>query len=89
MIAVLTTSNDVSDAEVLPELLDQTDDPIHQVSTDGAYDTKECHDAIQKRGARVAIPPRENAVLWPNQPGDIPHPRSTILGKIRSKGRKE
>ena len=34
-----------------------------QVSADGAYDTIGCHQALAGRGAKVAIPPRETAVI--------------------------
>ena len=30
-------------------------------ATDGAYDTRKCHDAIAERGAAAVIPPRRNA----------------------------
>ena len=73
--AELTTSN-VGDAPLLPELLDQipTDQEIASVTapfhglqanrcraTDGAFDTRKCHDAIAARGAAAIIPPRKNA----------------------------
>lgn len=44
----------------MPDLLQQTQDPIHQVSADGAYDTFGCHGAITERGANVVILPKEN-----------------------------
>ena len=47
---------------MLPELLDQN--PPHQeiasVTTDGAFDTRKCHDAIAARGPAAIIPPRKN-----------------------------
>ncbi|MBF0401467.1 MAG: IS5 family transposase [Magnetococcales bacterium] len=89
IVAVMTTSNDIGDGETLPDLLDQVDDPIRQVSADGAYDTKGCHDAIRARGACAAIPPRENAVTWPDKPGEPPHPRNQILERIDLVGRKK
>jgi len=49
---------------MLPPLLDQIDEPIASVTTDGAYDTVNCYDAILKRQANVIIPPRSNAALW-------------------------
>ncbi len=44
--AELSLSN-VSDAEVLPNLLKQTRRKIIEISGDGAYDTRHCHDAIR------------------------------------------
>lgn len=89
IVAVETTANSVIDSEVLPNLLDQVEDPINQVSADGAYDTKGCYAAIQNKDARAAIPPRENAVEWPVESGDLPHQRNQIMEEIEKKGRKE
>ena len=43
---------------------------MHCRATDGAYDTRKCHDAIAARNAQAVIPPRKNAKPWkPNTPG--------------------
>jgi len=84
--AELTTS-DVGDAPMLPELLDQIppDQEIASVTapsrglhanhcraTDGAFDTRKCHDAIAARGVAAIIPPRKNAKPWkPDSPGAV------------------
>jgi len=84
--AELTTS-DVGDAPMLPELLDQIppDQEIASVTapsrglhanhcraTDGAFDTRRCHDAIAACGAAAIIPPRKNAKPWkPDSPGAV------------------
>lgn len=44
--AELSLSN-VTDAEVLPNLLKQTRSKIIEISGDGAYDTRGCYDAIR------------------------------------------
>jgi hypothetical protein len=64
--AVEVTSNEVGDAPMLPELLNQIplDQEIASVTADGAYDTRKCHDAIAERGAHAVIPPRKNAKPW-------------------------
>ena len=51
---------------MLPELLDQIppDQHIGSVTADGAYDTRNCHDAIAERQASAVIPPRKNAKPW-------------------------
>ena len=61
----VTTSN-VGDARMLPESLDQipADQTIRSVTTDGAYDTGKCHDAIAARGAHAVIPPSKNGKPW-------------------------
>jgi hypothetical protein len=44
-------------------VLEEVDEPLEQISGDGAYDTQGCYGAIEQRGARAIIPPRENAVV--------------------------
>ncbi len=65
--AMLLTHQDVGDAEVLPDLLEQLPPgtPVAIVGGDGAYDTKSCHAAIAVTGAQPSIPPREGAMPWP------------------------
>lgn len=64
--AIEVTSNAIGDAPMLPQLLAQipTDEPIESVSADGAYDTRDCLDAIAQRQATAVIPPRKNARYW-------------------------
>jgi hypothetical protein len=65
VVAALVTTNQKSDKEMLPGLLQQVEQEIKQVSADGAYDYVECYAAIAKREAAAAIPPRRNARLHP------------------------
>jgi hypothetical protein len=53
VVAALVTTNGVGDGEVLPALLDQFDDPIAQLSADGAYDGHGCYQAIEAREAKA------------------------------------
>src|SRR5919112_5659502 len=46
IVAAAVTTDDCSDGQLLPELLDQIDADIAQVSGDGAYDTHACYTAI-------------------------------------------
>lgn len=64
--AIEVTSNAIGDAPMLPELLAQipADEPIESVHADGAYDTRDCLDAIAQRQAMAVIAPRKNASLW-------------------------
>jgi len=64
IVAAVVTTNDYSDGQVLPELLDQVTVQIDQVSGDGAYDKRNCYRAIKERLAKAAIPPRRNAKIW-------------------------
>ncbi|WNZ44071.1 transposase [Leptolyngbya boryana CZ1] len=74
---------------LLPELLDQIENDIDQVSGDGAYDQKQCYDAIRERKAKAAIPPRRGAKIW--QHGNTKaerHNRDENLRRVRKVGRK-
>ena len=66
--AIQLTTNNVSDSQVLGDLLDQIpqDEQIDSVYTDGAYDTKKCRQVIADRQAHAVIPPRKNAkpLMW-------------------------
>lgn len=57
-----------------PELMGQlpADTELGTVTTDRAYETRKCHDAIADRGAHAVIPPRKNANPWkPSTAGAI------------------
>ena len=54
----LSLSN-VTDAEVIFNLLKQTRRKIIEKSGDDGYDTRNCHDAIRIKRAVALIPPRE------------------------------
>ena len=67
--AVQLTTNNVSDSQVLGDLLNQIpqDERIDSVYTDGAYDTKQCRQVIADRQAHAMILPRKNAKPWKDQ----------------------
>lgn len=72
--AVEITGSNIGDAPMLPELLEQIppDQEIGSVTADGAYDTRNCHEAIAARHADAVIPPRKNAKPWkPTSAGAI------------------
>ena len=88
LCAVVSTPN-VHDGEVLDDVLAGIEGEIKEVSADGAYDQRQCYDAIDARHATVAIPPRKNAKIW--QHGNCkapPLPRDETLRAIRRGGRK-
>jgi hypothetical protein len=64
IVAAVVSTNDSHDSQLLPDLLEQVEEPIAQVSGDGAYDRRTCYDAIRGRQARAAIPPQHNAKIW-------------------------
>jgi hypothetical protein len=89
IVAVVVSTNNVGDAEVLSDLLEQVDGDIEQVSADGAYDSEGSYREITERGARPVIPPRKNAVIA--QHGNCkapPRPRDGTIRSIRRHGRK-
>ena len=61
--AICVTSNNVSDAAVVPDLLAQVpgDETIVSFTGDGAYDTQPVYEAVMQRGAIPLVPPRKNA----------------------------
>jgi Transposase DDE domain len=89
IVAMVVTTNDMADGEVLEDILEQIEDEIEQVSTDGAYDHRHCYDEIDAKGAKAVIPPRKDAKIWQhgNRKGR-PHPRDENLRSIRKHGRK-
>ena len=60
---ICVTSNNVNDAAVIADLLDQLpkDEVLQSMTGDGAYDTKQVYEAVIKHGATPIIPPRKNA----------------------------
>jgi transposase len=91
IVAVCASTNDVSDGEMLPRLLDGLRaEEVAQVSADGAYDQRQCYDAINQVKAKAAIPPRRGARIW--QHGNSTqerHVRDENLRAIRQRGRKK
>ncbi|HHY0446973.1 TPA: IS5 family transposase [Vibrio parahaemolyticus] len=69
----------VGDSEVLPTLLNPLRKKIDSVSGDGAYDTKECHKVLQRKGITPLIPPRKNVGFWDNG-----HPRNETVKALKS-----
>ena len=87
-VAVVVSTNDFKDSQLLPDLLAQVADGIKQVSADGAYDSRNCYDAIRAREAHAAIPPQKRARIW--QHGNTKaerHVRDENLRRIRHVGR--
>ena len=88
--AVVLSEASLDDAGAVPELLDQSTEPVEQMSGDGAYDKRKVYEGCAARGIRrVAIPPRKDARIW--QHGNCAAPplvRDENLRRIRKAGRK-
>jgi IS5 family transposase len=90
IVAAVATTNDMADHEVIEDLLDQGDGDIEQVSGDGAYDKRNCYNAIGAHEATAAIPPRKDAKIW--QHGNSKKERlnrDENLRRIRQVGRSQ
>ncbi len=90
IVSACASTNDVTDAQMLPVLLADTPEPLTQVSADGAYDKRKCYAAITEHRARAAIPPRKGARIW--QHGNTKaerHLRDENLRRVRQVGRVE
>lgn len=85
--AICVTSNNVSDAAVIPELLAQVpaQEPLLTVTCDGGYDTQPVHTAVMQRNAAPIIPPRKNARL---RKGDAFAHRNAAIAACKRFGRK-
>src|SRR3954466_10604235 len=86
--AAMVTDPGVTDAETVPALLGQLEDPIEGAAADGAYDRQEVYDALEGRSARAVIPPRRDAKI--KRHGNTSGPRlarDENLRRIRQIGR--
>jgi len=73
IVAAALTTNNVGDSEVLPDLAVQIEEAINQTSADGAYDSFDNYDLLEKRGAKVRLPPRETAIIRQHGNCKSPH----------------
>jgi IS5 family transposase len=90
IVSVVASTNNVSDAEALADLLQDLPGKIEQVSADGAYDQRKCYETLNKHGAKAAIPPRKGAKIWRHANTKAErHARDENLRRIRKIGRKE
>src|SRR5476651_1073309 len=64
--SVVVTTNDIHDSEAGCDILDSIKGPLGQVYGDGAYDTQEFRKKVREKGGIPIIPPREDAVMHPN-----------------------
>ena len=89
IVSAVASTNNVSDAEVLADLLATVPGKIAQVSADGAYDQRKCYDVLNQQGAKGAIPPRKGARIWQHGNSQAErHVRDENLRRIRQVGRK-
>lgn len=95
IVAAVLSTNNMSDSEALPMLLEQVDEPIAQLSGDGSYDKRSCYELLRRRqqgqnqALKVTIPPRRGARIWQhgNNKGER-LARDENLRRIRQVGRR-
>lgn len=84
------TENNVDDGSQLEPLVDQIEEQLDEASGDGAYDMEKCWDYLEENDIIGIIPPRENAVYWADEKGNIlDHRRNKILEQIDTVGLKQ
>lgn len=85
---VLTTNNDMTDGEVINDLLKEESD-INTLCADTGYDKRKVYNyCIENNVKRILIPPQKNAMFWKKE--KVPweqHPRNVTLKEIRIVGR--
>ena len=81
--AICVTSNNVSDAAVIPDLLQQLpkDEVLHSLTGDGAYDTQPVYEALMECGVIPIIAPRKNARIRKGQA--FVHRNAAIVARRR------
>jgi hypothetical protein len=86
--AAMVSEPGVTDAEMVPPLLGQVDNPVESASADGAYDRQGVYDALGGRSARAVIPPRRDAKVKRHGNSSGPRlARDENLRRIRKVGR--
>src|SRR5262249_41293349 len=77
IISVVASTNDLGDAEALPDLLEDAPGEIEQASADGAYDQRRCYATLNCHRTRAAMrAPQRGQDLEPRQRQiGTPHPR--------------
>lgn len=86
--AAMVTEPGVTDAEAVPDLLEQEEGPVEAVEADGAFDRQDVYEVLERRGAKAVIPPRRDAVI--RRHGNKAGPRlarDENLRRIREIGR--
>lgn len=64
IVAQVLTVREVTDDAMLRPLVEQVEEVLSQVTTDGAYDSSDCYSTILARGATPCIPPDTDARDW-------------------------
>lgn len=88
IVAEVLTARGQVDADAVPALLSQVDEPVGKLYGDGAYDRWKVHELLAEAGISPVIPPQRGASI--KQHGNSkakPLARDEALRRIRRKGR--
>lgn len=91
ILALEVSTNDITDDEMLPVVLDAVDEAIEieKVCGDGGYDRTNSYQTIKEHGARAVIAPRKDAKIKQHGNSNAPPlDRDQHLRRIRKVGRK-
>ncbi len=79
------------DGNYLPGLMEQIDDPIEQITGDGAYDKQNSNECASQRGAKPVFPPQHHAAVQRNKIKKNPAfiPRDELITRLNSASDKE
>ena len=86
ILALNVTDSVRLDGNYLPSLIDQIEEPIKQLTGDGAYDKTNCYECALERNAKPVFPPQHNAVVQRNKTKKNPAliPRDELIVRLNS-----
>ena len=88
IVAEVLTENSCHDADAVPELLSQVEQPVDKFYGDGSYDKWKVYEGLKSRQIEPVIPPQHNAKI--KQHGNSraePLARDEAIRGIRQRGR--
>jgi hypothetical protein len=91
IMALEVTDSVRLDGNYLPGLIEQIDDPIKQITGDGAYDKQNCYECAFQLEAKPVFPPQHNAAVQRNKIKKKPAliPRDDLIIRLNSAPDKE
>lgn len=88
IVAEVLTENSCHDADAVPEMLGQVEQPVKKFHGDASYDKWKVYEGLESQGIEPVIPPQHNAKI--TQHGNAaaePLPRDEAIRGIRRMGR--
>ncbi len=91
IVALDVTESVRLDGNYLPGLIKKIDDPVEQITGDGAYDKQNCYECAHQRGAKPVFPPQHNAAVQRSKLKKNPAliPRDELITRLNSSADKE